>query len=300
MSEELHGIIPIVATPFHPDGSLDLDSQARLVDHLLEQGAHGLGLFGNAGEGYALLPDERTTLLESIARRVNGRVPLVVGVGATGTYAAAAICRQAESQGASALMVLPPYYLRPDGDGLLHFFSKISDAVSIPIMVQDAPLLTQVPMPAALLARMAEEIEHVLYAKVEAPPTPPKISRVLEASEGRLTILGGLNGQFMIEEFQRGARGQMPAADMTRNYVEIWNCLEAGDPQGAWQRFERALPLIRFELQPGLGVSAVKHNLVDKGVIRSATVRHPTRSLDAQGLEELKGLLDRLTRKTEP
>ena len=102
MSTTLHGIIPIVATPFEPDGSLDLDSQARLVDHLLDQGAQGLGLFGNAGEGYALLPEERTTLLDLIAKRVESRAPLVVGVGATGTDAAVALCRQAESQGASA------------------------------------------------------------------------------------------------------------------------------------------------------------------------------------------------------
>ncbi len=295
MSETLHGIIPIIATPFEPDGSLDLDGQARLVDHLLDEGAHGLALFGNAGEGYALLPDERVTLLDLIAKRAAGRTPIVVGVGATGTDAAVALCRQAESQGASALMVLPPYYLRPDGEGLMHFFRRISDAVSIPIMVQDAPLLTQVPMPPALLARIAKEIEQVRYAKVEAPPTAPKISSVAAAAGGALTLFGGLNGQFMIEEIQRGARGQMPAADMTRNYVEIWNHLDSGDTQSAWDLFTRALPLIRFELQPGLGVSAVKHNLVDKGVIRSATVRHPTRSLDAPGLDELKVLRERLS-----
>ena len=295
MSETLHGIIPIIATPFHPDGSLDLDSQARLVDHLLDQGVHGLALFGNAGEGYTLLPDERVTLLDLIAKRAASSTPIVVGVGATGTDAAVALCRQAESQGAAGLMVLPPYYLRPDGEGLMHFFGQISDAVSIPIMVQDAPLLTQVPMPPALLARMAKEIEHVKYAKIEAPPTAPKMSSVAEAGGDALTLFGGLNGQFMIEEFQRGARGQMPAADMTRNYVEVWKHLESGDTQSAWDLFTRALPLIRFELQPGLGVSAVKHNLVEKGVIRSATVRHPTRSLDSVGFDELKILRERLS-----
>ena len=79
MSETLDGIIPIIATPFHPDGSLDLDSQARLVDHLLNEGSHGLALFGNAGEGYTLLPDERVTLLDLIAKRAAGRTPIVVG-----------------------------------------------------------------------------------------------------------------------------------------------------------------------------------------------------------------------------
>ena len=92
----------------------------------------------------------------------------------------------------------------------------------------------------------------------------------------------------MIEEIGRGARGMMPGSDMTPQYVEIWSRLEAGDRAGAWRLFTHILPLIRFELQPGLGVSAMKHNLAAAGVIRCARVRHPTASLDARSLEELR------------
>ena len=290
MSQSLEGVIPILATPFIEGGSVDESSQLRLVDHLLQQGAHGLAAFGNAGEGYTLLPEERKALLQLIVNRVDGRVPVTVGVGATGTEAAVAACRQAEDMGADALMVLPPYLLKPDGEGVMLFYQAISEHVGIPIMVQDAPLLTQVPMPPALLAKMAREIHGVQYAKVEAPPTAPKVSKVVEAAGDDLSVFGGLNGQFMIEEVLRGARGVMPAADMTSLYVEIWQRLERGDPAGAWRVFTRALPLIRFELQPGLGVSAVKHNLVERGVIKTANVRQPTRSLDGRGLAELAQL----------
>src|SRR6202035_4558644 len=96
------------------------------------------------------------------------------------------------------------------------------------------------------------------------------------------------NGQFMIEEIRRGARGVMPGSDMIGMFVHVWNRLEAGDLTGAWSIFTQALPLIRFQLQPGLGVSAMKHNLVAAGVIRSARVRNPTSSVDAQGLAELE------------
>src|SRR5262249_46632356 len=154
--------------------------------------------------------------------------------------------------------ILPPFYLKTDADGLMHYFEAISRAVQIPIMVQDAPLMTQVVMPAALLARMSREIERVEYAKVEAPPTAPKVSAVLDA-KGPI-VFGGLNGQFMIEEIRRGARGMMPGSDMIPVYVEIWNRLEAGDDANAWRIFTQALPLIRYELQPGMGVSAMKHN----------------------------------------
>jgi 2-keto-3-deoxy-L-arabinonate dehydratase len=281
----LQGIFPILNTTFHDDGSLDLSSQARLVDHLLAAGAHGLGLFGNASEGYTLLAEERRELLELIVKQVDGRVPLVVSSGHTGTDAAVAVSREAEEMGAAALMVLPPYFLRTDADGMMRYFEAISDAVKIPIMIQDAPLMTQVAMPPALLARMGREIEQVRYVKVEAPPTAPKVSAVVEA--GGPVVFGGLNGQFMIEEIQRGARGMMPGSDLIAAFVQVWNLLEAGDTPAAWALFRHMLPLLRFELQPGLGVSAMKHNLAAEGVIACARVRHPTASLQEKSLAEL-------------
>jgi 4-hydroxy-tetrahydrodipicolinate synthase len=286
----LAGVYPIVVTPFQEDGSVDYDSLDRLVDHLLEQGVHGLGLFGNASEGYTLLSSERVEMLRRIARRVDDRVPLVVSSGHTGTDAAVCLSRDAEAQGAAALMVLPPYFLKPDGEGLMFYYDAISRAVNIPIMVQDAPLMTGVGMPVPLLARMAREIEHVKSAKIEAPPTAPKIGALKAAAAGGMAIFGGLNGQFLIEEVERGAVGTMPSSDIACVYVRVMELLAGGDRAEAWRLFSRALPLIRFELQPGLGVSAAKHNLVARGVLRSARVRHPTSAIDAAGAAELETL----------
>lgn len=290
----LAGIFPILVTTFDDEGRLDIASQLKLVDFLLEQGAHGLGLFGNASEGYALDGAERVELMKAIAKHVDGRVPLVASSGATGTRSAVELSKQLAGLGADALMVLPPYFLKTDGDGLMHYFEQISIGAKTPIMVQDAPLLTQVAMPPALLARMAREIEFVQSAKVEAPPTAPKITQTVKAAGDALTIFGGLNAQFFIEEYQRGARGTMPGSDRIADLVQIWNALGAEKLDEAWDVFTRILPLLRFELQPGMGVSAMKHNLVAQGVIASAAVRHPTAALDAVSLAELQVLRDRL------
>lgn len=292
----LAGIFPILVTTFDDEGRLDIESQLKLVDYLLEQGAHGLGLFGNASEGYALEGAERVELMKAIAKHVNGRVPLVASSGATGTRSAVELSKQLAGLGADALMVLPPYFLKTDGEGLMHYFEQISTGAKTPIMVQDAPLLTQVAMPPALLARMAKEIEFVQSAKVEAPPTAPKITQTVKAAGETLTIFGGLNAQFFIEEYQRGARGTMPGSDRIRDLVQVWDALGAEKTDEAWDIFTRILPLLRFELQPGMGVSAMKHNLVAEGVIASAVVRHPTAALDAVSLAELAVLRERLAR----
>jgi 4-hydroxy-tetrahydrodipicolinate synthase len=292
----LRGVYPILATTFHDDGSIDLGSQRRLAEYLIEQGAHGLGLFGNASEGYALTGGERVLLMKEVAKAVGGRVPLVASSGHTGTEPAVELSKELEGLGADALMVLPPYLLKPDGDGLMRYFAAISNAVSIPIMVQDAPLMTGVAMPAALLARMAREIEHVRYAKVEAPPTAPKVTAVCQAAGGSLAVFGGLNGNFLIEETLRGAVGTMPGSDMTGDFVAIWDALEQGDRDTAWSVYTRILPLIRYQIQPGMGVSAAKHNLLAAGVIASARVRQPTIALDERALEELAELRARTRR----
>jgi 4-hydroxy-tetrahydrodipicolinate synthase len=287
---QLAGVFPILATTFKEDGRLDLESQERLVRHLLEQGAHGLGLFGNASEGYTLSDEERTTLLKLVRRTAGDAVPLIASSGHSGTRMAVEASKRAEDLGADGLMVLPPSYMKTDADGIRHYLEEISNAVKIPIMVQDAPLMTQVAMPAALLSRMGREIENVIYAKVEAPPTAPKVTAVVNG--GGIVPFGGLNGNFFIEEYARGSRGIMPGSDMIDGFREIWDAMEAGETAEAWRTFARILPLIRFELQPGLGVSAMKHNLTAAGVIAGPAVRHPTGSIDATGAKELAFLRD--------
>lgn len=293
--ESLRGIIPIVVTTFQENGGLDLESQRRLIKHLLEQGVHGLALFGNASEGYALTNSERETLLALTLKEVQGKVPVIVSSGHNGTHGAVELSHAAEKAGADALMMLPPFYVKPDGQGIFDYFAAISKAVRIPIMVQDAPLMTQVPMPAALLARMGHELEHVRLVKVEAPPTAPKITELLRAANGNVTLFGGLNGNFLIEELDRGAAGTMPGSDLCAPFLRVWNAYESGDRTSARKEFQKMLPLIRYEIQPGLGVSVMKLNLKARGIISCAAVRPPTKSVDAIGVkevEELRGELE--------
>lgn len=282
------GVFPIVLTPFDEHCEIDEPSQLALLNYLIDCGVHGIAILGNASEGYALSESEKARLMKLIISEVRGRVPVFVSTGHTGTHVAVQLSRAAQEAGADGLMILPPYFLKPSAEDLFGYYRAISDAVSIPIMIQDAPLLTSVNIGATQMARMARECANVRYTKVEAPPTSLKVTEVKQAAGGSLVIFGGLNGQFLLEELQRGARGTMPGSDMIPMFVKVWSDYEAGRHRQARSEFNRYLPLIRFELQPGLGVSAMKHNLKTADIIKSTTVRAPTRSLDSAGIEELQ------------
>lgn len=288
------GIFPIAITPFDAHYEIDEASQLALINYLIDCGVHGIAIFGNASEGYALSESEKARLMPLIIKEVYGRVPVFVSTGHTGTHVAVQISKAAEDAGADGLMILPPYFLKPSAEDLFGYYKAISDAVSIPIMIQDAPLLTGVSIGAAQMARMAKECANVKLTKVEAPPTAMKVTEVKQACGDSLVIFGGLNGHFFLEELQRGARGTMPGSDLMPMFVHVWNLYEAGKHKEARAEFNRQLPLIRFELQPGLGVSAMKHNLKAQGVIKHVTVRPPTRALDAIAVEELQQIMNDL------
>jgi 2-keto-3-deoxy-L-arabinonate dehydratase len=150
--------------------------------------------------------------------------------------------------------------------------------------------MTQVPMPTALLARMGNQLEHVRYVKVEAPPTAPKITELLQTAKGSITLFGGLNGNFLIEELDRGAVGTMPGSDLCAPFGRVWNAYQSGDRAKARMEFQKMLPLIRYEIQPGLGVSVMKLNLKARGIIDCAAVRPPTKTVDAIGFKEVEEL----------
>lgn len=290
------GIFPIALTTFDEHFEIDEASQLALINYLIDCGVHGIAIFGNASEGYALGEAEKARLMKLIIGEVRRRVPVFVSTGHTGTHVAVQLSRAAEEAGADGLMILPPYFLKPTAEDLFGYYKAISDAVSIPIMIQDAPLLTAVNIGAAQMARMARECRNVRYTKVESPPTALKVTEVKQAAGDSLVIFGGLNGHFLIEELQRGARGTMPGSDLVEMFVRVWDAYEAGRVKEARAEFNRHLPLVRFELQPGLGVSAMKHNLKARGVIRHTTVRPPTRSLDPVGVEELQEIMNDLRR----
>lgn len=281
MTPTLHGLMPILATPFDAAGSLDRVSLRRLVEFELASGVDGVAVFGMASEGFALTTDERRTILDDVVQLVDGRVPVIAGVNGTSTATSIEQAQLAEEGGADALMVLPPFMVKPPAATLIDFYGEVAAASSLSVMVQDAPGVTGVAMAPALIAELAR-LDGVDSVKVEAPPTAPKVGAVIDAiDDPGFAVLGGQNAQFCLEEYARGAVGTMPACEFPDLLAPVLADFVAGRVDEARAAFRRMLPLVLIGLQGGIAWAVHKEILVARGIIEHATVRYPAARLDA-------------------
>ncbi|APU15935.1 MULTISPECIES: dihydrodipicolinate synthase family protein [Actinoalloteichus] len=293
MQHTVAGLVPILATPFHADGSLDLAGLARLTRFQLDSGVDGVATFGMASEGFALTAEEREQIMTTIVDVVAGAVPVVAGVNGTSTVTALEQARAAEALGAQALMVLPPFMVKPSPAQLVDFYGDLASAVSTEIMVQDAPGVTGVAMAPALVAQLSA-LDRVTSVKVEAPPTAPKTKAIADLVPAEFAVLGGQNAQFVIEEYARGAVGTMPACEFPDLLRPVLADFTAGRRAEARAAFARLTPLILFGLQPGIAWAVHKEVLVRRGIIEHTTVRSPAAVLDEASRESLHAILDEL------
>jgi 4-hydroxy-tetrahydrodipicolinate synthase len=202
------------------------------------------------------------------------RVPVIIGVTGSCRELAVAYAQQAEDAGADGLIALPPYVLKADREGIYAYFKAISDAVHLPIFVQNAPPPLGSSLSPALMVQMCREIEHVDYIKEETIPTAHYISAILRQAGPELKgIFGGAAGRWMLPELERGACGFMPACQLTDIYVQIWDLWESGNRDGARTLFNKLLPIINLEAM--LSVNLAKEILVRRKVIATPYVRRP-------------------------
>jgi 4-hydroxy-tetrahydrodipicolinate synthase len=247
----LHGCIPILVTPFTEEGALDLDSLRREIDWVIAEGASGVACLAIASEGYKLTEGERDAVVGATVEHVADRVPVVASADGPGEEPAIDRARRAAAFGADALMVLPPYFVKPGPDALVAYYRRIAAAAQIPIMLQDAPQLTGVPMAPTLWARMTAEIPLLQYIKAEGMPQGATISETLRLASDKLGVFCGWGGLSLLDALERGAVGNMPAPNFTRFFAEIQQTWQTGDRATAERNFKDGLPFVlRFSTPP--------------------------------------------------
>ena len=281
MQNPLTGILPVAPTPFHSDGRVDEDGMRRVLDCLIDQGVDAICILANYSEQFVLSDDERATLTRVSLEHVAGRVPVIVTTSHFSTQIAVARAVEAQSMGASMIMMMPPYHgvgLVPSEAGLFEHFQAVSDAISIPIMVQDAPL-SGVTLSVSLLVKMAGEIENVSYFKMETPFAADKLAALIEA--GGADIIGPFDGEeavTLLADLDAGATGTMTSALQPELIRPIVTRYLSGDHVAALEQWKLCLPLINHENRQ-CGLRAAKTVMMAGGVIGSDHVRHPLKPI---------------------
>jgi 4-hydroxy-tetrahydrodipicolinate synthase/2-keto-3-deoxy-L-arabinonate dehydratase len=277
MNRRYQGLFPVVPTTFSDSGELDLASQKRCVDLMIDAGSNGLCILANFSEQFLLSDDEREVLTRTVLEHVAGRVPVIV----TTTHFSTKICaersRRAQDQGAAMVMVMPPYHgatFRVGEDKIFEFYAGLSDAIDIPIMVQDAPA-SGTPLSAPFLARMAREIEHLAYFKIETAGAAAKLRELIRL--GGDAVEGPWDGEeaiTLIPDLDAGATGAMTGGGFPDGLRPILDAWRDGRRDDAIAGYERWLPLINLENRQ-CGPMAAKALMKEGGVIACEAPRHP-------------------------
>lgn len=293
----LTGVFPIAPTPFDDRGELDLASQRRVTDFLVDAGVDGICILANYSEQFVLTDAERETLTADILEHTAGRVPTIVTTSHYSSRIAAERSRRAQELGAAMVMLMPPFFgatMRVDEAGIAEYLKIVADAIDIPIMIQDAPM-AGTPLSASFLAKMATEIPNLSYFKIEVGGTASKLRELIrlagDAVEGPFD---GEEGITLLADLDAGATGTMPSALYPEALGPIVRHYLAGERDEAVRLYERYLPLINYENRQ-CGLRATKAVFKEGGIIASDHVRHPQGPLSApirEGLLELCRRLD--------
>lgn len=297
---ELRGVLPVFQTPWLEDETIDLETLEREIAWLYDCGANGI-VMAMVSETLRLDSEEREQLAAAACRFGKERGVVVISVGAESSKVAERYAKHAEGVGADAVMAIPPVSIGIGESELLAYYTRIIEAIRIPVIVQDASGYVGKPMPIAMQARLLDEFgpERVQY-KPEASPIGPKLSELRDATKGRARVFEGTGGIALVDSFKRGVVGTMPGADLIRGLVPLWKALEAGDAEKADRIHGPLSALISMQTSLDGFLAVEKHLLKRQGIFTNTLVRGPVGfKLDAETTREVERQFDRMIAAAE-
>lgn len=277
----LSGVVPVIPVPFLDDESIDESSLRRTVEYVSKQGLGGMVIPAYASEFYKLSDAERERVVEICLQANQRRIPFVAQANHGSAKVAAELAQRYTAMGADMISFAIPRQFAVLRDDLLQYCGRIADAVSCPIMIQDfnpgGPTLD-----AATVAELHKRHPNIRYVKLEEAMIMDKVAAVLEASGGRVGVIVGWGGYYMLEAVSAGACGIMPGVPIADLLSRVFQAVAQQQMTRAYDLFGRVLPLIAFGLQNlELSHQLEKNLLVARGLFSSATVRSPKLTMSA-------------------
>ena len=285
----LHGVFTALATPFLPDGSLDIPSLLKLLRAQLNAGVHGVVLLGTTAETPTLTPAEKKQILDVCAHEIKkaGR-QLIIGCGTNNTLSTVENVRLAASYEPDAALIVTPYYNKPNPSGMVAHF-KAAAQVGVPLVLYHIPGRTGQKLSAALLDRLLKEIPQIVGVK-ESDYDMSHVTDTAVTHKNRLAYLCG-NDDLFPPFLSLHAAGIISAAAcvLAPGFVKIYNLYQANKPQEAFKTFAQMYPLIKacyLETNP----TCIKYMLCKLG-LAAAGVRAPLGEISAAHKTEIDTLL---------
>jgi dihydrodipicolinate synthase/N-acetylneuraminate lyase len=269
------GVLPVLQTPFNGNGEIDEPTLVREIDWAFGCGVHGLTV-AMVSEILRMDHRERRQLSERVCSAASGRGPVVVSVGAESTRSAVELARHAESVGAAAVMAIPPLTVQLGDGELIRYFMAISEAITLPLVIQDASSYVGSALSVELLARLHGYDPGRICFKPETLPVGPRLSALLDATHGAANVYDGSGGIALIDTFRRGIVGTMPGTDLCWALVRLWSYLKAGDYETAYRLSQPLVALVAMQTSLDAYVAVEKYLLVQQNVFVSGACREPS------------------------
>lgn len=288
--KDWRGSFAIPMTPFDEQDRIDEEALAAEIEFCIQSGVGGLVTPVMVSEFFVLSEEERRLMVRVPVEVSAGRVPVIANCAAVNTPLAVDYARYCQEAGADAVIAMPPYIGRPDFPTIYAYFQAISDAVDIPVWIQNAGVMALSP---DQVVKLCTEIERVSWVKEEVEPSTHSIgalvARNCPAIEG---VMGGAGGRYMITEYKRGSKGVIHACQFCDVVQDVWDLLEAGQDDAASDLYEHLLP--GLVLEGLMGMAFAKEIMIRRGVFKNYRVRGRANPLDEQDKREIDRVWERL------
>lgn len=284
-------IVTAMVTPFDHKGNIDFAKTTKLVDYLLENGTDSLVVAGTTGESPTLTTEEKVALFRHVVSVVNGRVPVIAGTGSNNTHASIELTKKAEEAGVDAVMLVAPYYNKPNQEGLYQHFKAIAESTSLPVMLYNIPGRSVVNMSVDTVVRLSE-IPNIVAIK-DASGNLDTMTEIIARTREDFLLYSG-DDNITLPVLAIGGAGVVSVAShiIGNEMQQMIAAFEAGELAKAAKLHQKLLPIMKGLFAAPNPVPA-KTALQLKG-LDVGSVRLPLVPLTEQERIELMNLLNTL------
>lgn len=285
----LNGCGPALVTPFHEDGSLDVSGLEGLVDFQIENGIDFIVPCGTTGESATLEFDEHLLVVETVFKRVNGRIPVIAGAGGYNTAHVIEMAKAVEKIGVDAILSVTPYYNKPSQEGLYLHYKTIAETISLPIVLYNVPGRTATNLSNDTVLRLSE-IENIVALKEATGNLAQMTELAMRKPEGFVLLSGDDANVLALIALGGSGLISVAANEAPRETTEFVHLCLNGDFSAAVAAQKKLFPLMTANFIDTNPVP-VKYAMAVMGKIKGPYYRLPLTGLSEEGQNHMKTVL---------